>query len=141
MKLDDGVSFRLTRVARLLSRPYGERLRRYNMTAPQLFLMLALYERDNLTAGALAERVHLDKSTLTGILTRLEHNGLIERTPDENDGRSVRVTLTEKGRKLRRPLTRIFDEVNRCIVEALGESHSDLSAILSTLERAAGQAG
>lgn len=137
MKLDDCVSFRLARIARAFYRPYTERLRRYRMTPPQLFLLLALYEHDDVPAGELAERIHLDKSTLTGILIRLEHNGLIARNSDENDGRSVRVTLTEKGRKLRRPLTALYEDINRRVLDSIGASEASLLALLNALEKAA----
>lgn len=140
MKLDDCVSFRLARIARAFYRPYTERLRRYRLTPPQLFLLLALYERDDVPAGELADRIHLDKSTLTGILIRLEHNGLIERNSDENDGRSVRVTLTEKGRKLRRPLTTLYEDVNRRVLDSIGASEASLAALLNALEKAAPRA-
>lgn len=137
MKLDECVSFRLARVSRALYRPYVDRLRRYHMTPPQLFLMMSLYERDDVAAGELAARVYLDKSTLTGILGRLENYGYITRTSDENDGRSVRVTLTEKGRKLRRPLTTIYDDVNRRVLEALGLHAASALALLAVMEQAA----
>jgi DNA-binding MarR family transcriptional regulator len=112
-------------------------LSRYNMTPPQLFLLLALYERDDVPAGELAGRVHLDKSTLTGILIRLEKTGLITRTSDENDGRSVRVALTEKGHKMRRPLTALYQDVNRRVLDTIGASESSLLALLTALEKAA----
>lgn len=138
-KLDDCVPFRLAQLSRALYRPYKVRLQHYHLTPPQLFLLLALYERDGMTAGELAERIHLDKSTLTGILSRLESgsHGLIARTDDENDGRSVRVILTERGRKLRRPLTALYEEVNACILQALYAHGAVLPEMLSALEQAA----
>lgn len=136
MKLDDCVSFQLARAARALYRPYTDALRRYRLTAPRLFVLLALYERDNVTAGALATRIDLDKSTLTGILTHLERDGLIARAGDENDGRTVRVTLTDKGRKMRRRLTAICDEINRRHLEALSAGQTHLIDLLAALEQA-----
>ncbi len=137
MKLDDCVSFRVARISRTLYRPYVERLRRYSMTPPQLFLMMSLYERDNVTASELATHIQLDKSTLTGMLSRLEHRKYITRMTDENDGRSVRVTLTEQGRKLRRPLTAIYQDINRRVLEALGPVAGQLEEFLNALEQAA----
>lgn len=138
-ELDDCVPFRLARLSRALYRPYKTRLERYHLTPTQMFLLLALYERDGLTAGELAERIHLDKSTLTGILSRLESDshGLITRTGDENDGRSVRVVLTERGRKLRRPLTAMYRDVNARVLQALNAHEAALPALLAALEQAA----
>lgn len=137
MKLDDCVSFRLARAARALYHPYKDRLNRYHLTPPQLFLLLTLYEHDGVAAGELAARVHLDKSTLTGMLQRLEKRGLLTRDGDEDDGRSVRVALTERGRKLHRPLVAIYDDVNRRVSEVLNGHESALLAVLADLEQAA----
>jgi DNA-binding MarR family transcriptional regulator len=137
MKLDDCVSFQLARASRALHRSYKDRLYRYDFTPPQLFLLLALYERDDVAAGELAARIHVDKSTLTGILIRLEKRGLITRENDEDDGRSVRVSLTEKGRKLRRPLTAIYEDVNGRAIQSLGTHGPALRTLLNTLEQVA----
>lgn len=137
MKLDDCVSFQLARAARALYRPYTDRLHRYGLTPPQLFLLLVLYERDGLTAGQLAEYIHLDKSTLTGLLIRLEGTGWIMRCSDENDGRAVRVLLTDHARRLRRPLLSIYEEVNGHVLQTLGAQAPTLPAILDALEQAA----
>lgn len=136
MKLDDCVSFQLARTARALYRPYSDRLQRYRLTPPQLFLLLALYEHDDLTAGELAENAHVDRSTLTGLLIRLEGGGWIMRRTDNNDGRSVRVMLTDHARRLRRPLVSIYEEVNGHVLQTLGPQAPALPVILTALERA-----
>jgi len=45
----------------------------------------------------LAEELHLDQSTVSRHLATLEHDGLVQRTPDENDRRSHLLTPTEAG--------------------------------------------
>lgn len=49
------------------------------------------------TASALAERMLIDKSQVSRTVRELEDLGLIERTPDPNDGRSSLLRLTESG--------------------------------------------
>ena len=137
MKLDDCISFRLARASRALYHPYKDRLHRYHLKPPQLFLLLTLYDHDGVAAGELASRVHLDKSTLTGMLKRLEERGLLTREEDENDGRSVRVALTERGRRLRRPLLAIYQDVNQRVSDALNGHEPALLSILEDLEHAA----
>ncbi|MFF8544705.1 MarR family winged helix-turn-helix transcriptional regulator [Streptomyces werraensis] len=46
---------------------------------------------DLLTAGELAERVHVTTGAMTGVLNRLERAGFITRRPDPADRRRVRV--------------------------------------------------
>lgn len=55
-----------------------------------------------LTAGDLATLLHVDPSTLTGVLERLGRQQLIVRNVDETDRRRALFSLTEDGRRLDR---------------------------------------
>ena len=48
----------------------------------------------------LARHLELDKSSVTGLVDRAEHRGLVERVRDPDDGRAVRIKLTRAGRAL-----------------------------------------
>lgn len=50
-----------------------------------------------LTMTALADYLGLDKSTMTGLVSRAEKRGLLERAPSERDRRSVEVFLSADG--------------------------------------------
>lgn len=49
------------------------------------------------TAGRLAELVHVHPSTLTGVLRRLVERGFVERERDRTDARIARFVLTAEG--------------------------------------------
>lgn len=68
------------------------------VTGPQRLAVRVLGREPNMTAGDLARTLRLHPSTLTGILRRLEDNGLVKRVQDANDKRRSRFTLTTKGR-------------------------------------------
>lgn len=59
-----------------------------------------------LTPSELAEIEGVKRPTATRILRGLEADGLIERTPDPNDGRSALITITAEGRERLRRLRR-----------------------------------
>jgi MarR family transcriptional regulator, lower aerobic nicotinate degradation pathway regulator len=48
----------------------------------------------------LAHLLHLDKSSVSGLIDRAERRGLVKRLPASEDGRAVRVSLTPLGRKV-----------------------------------------
>ncbi len=54
----------------------------------------------NVTAGRIAELVHLHPSTLTGVLKRLVDRGYIGRQRDSKDGRVARFVLTPAGSRI-----------------------------------------
>lgn len=84
-------------------------------------IMFALFERDDRIIKEIAERVGLSQSTLTGMLARMEKNGLIERKRDAIDGRAIRVRLTTKGREFEPQCRAIFDETRKYFRQSLSE--------------------
>jgi DNA-binding MarR family transcriptional regulator len=52
------------------------------------------------TAGRLAELIHVHPSTLTGVLKRLVERGYVERERDRDDARIARFALTAEGVKI-----------------------------------------
>jgi MarR family transcriptional regulator, organic hydroperoxide resistance regulator len=70
------------------------------LTGPQRLVIRMVGRFPSITAGGLAQLMHLHPSTLTGILKRLEKHGMVQRASDPLDGRKARFTLTEAGRAL-----------------------------------------
>ncbi|WP_337188819.1 MarR family transcriptional regulator [Phenylobacterium sp.] len=103
LKLDDFLCFGVYTAGHAFNRAYRPLLDRLGLTYPQYLAMVALWEADGVTVGALGARLGLESSTLTPLLKRLEAMGLIVRTRDAQDERQVRIGLTEAGRALREP--------------------------------------
>lgn len=72
----------------------------HGLTGPQLAALHEIGRAGRTTPAVLADRVHLSRATVTGILTRLERRGLLERTRAPLDGRSVELALTDLGRQV-----------------------------------------
>ena len=85
---------RITRAIDLYSRQLAAR---YGLTGPQLVCMRALEALGPSTPSTLARHVDLSQATMTGILDRLEQNGLVRRERNQDDRRRVTVSLTESG--------------------------------------------
>ena len=69
--------------------------------SPSLTAALATVERHGpLTPSEIATRERIQRPTVTRILSRLEEQGLIERTADLYDRRSSLVAVTDEGREL-----------------------------------------
>ena len=60
--------------------------------------LLCVADYKNPALGEVADALHCDKTNVTGLVDRVERQGLIERVPDENDRRVTRIALTSKGR-------------------------------------------
>jgi DNA-binding MarR family transcriptional regulator len=70
------------------------------VTGPQRLVIRIVGRFPEIPAGRLADLLHLHPSTLTGILKRLERQGLLRRRADPQDARRSLLTLTDKGRTL-----------------------------------------
>jgi DNA-binding MarR family transcriptional regulator len=75
------------------------------ITGPQRLVLRLVGRFPGITAGNLAQILHVHPSTLTGVLKRLEKRGLLERKSDPLDGRKALFALTEAGRALDVPAT------------------------------------
>jgi DNA-binding MarR family transcriptional regulator len=71
---------------------------RLGVTSPQRLVVRIVGRYPRLSAGEVAEILHLHPSTLTGILKRLERRGLVVRRADPGDGRRALLVLTARGR-------------------------------------------
>jgi DNA-binding MarR family transcriptional regulator len=69
------------------------------VTGPQRLALQMVGRFPQITAGQLARLLHVDPSTLTGIVQRLVRRGLLLRRPDPQDGRRTLLGLTAEGRR------------------------------------------
>ena len=89
------------------------------VTGPQRLVVRVLGRHPHLTAGALAKMLHLHPSTVTGLIDRLERDGLVRRQVDDDDRRATRVSLTPRGARLDH---NIAGTIEAAIDTALGNS-------------------
>jgi DNA-binding MarR family transcriptional regulator len=77
-----------------------ETVRRHGITPQQYQLMLALKGfpgRDWAVVRELADRLQLRHHSVVELINRAQREGLVERCADPEDGRAVRVQLTNQG--------------------------------------------
>ena len=72
---------------------------KYGITGRQRLIIQVVNEFPGISAGDLAKVLHLDPSTLTGVLQQMSQRGL-QLQPDVRDRRRLRIQLTTKGRRL-----------------------------------------
>ncbi|HWI55477.1 MAG TPA: MarR family transcriptional regulator [Desulfobacteria bacterium] len=68
----------------------------HNFTVPQLLVLQELYNHPNITLKELSELAGLAKSTVCGIVDRLELQGAVNRVRDTEDRRNVIISLSPR---------------------------------------------
>ncbi|HXZ05111.1 MAG TPA: MarR family transcriptional regulator [Ktedonobacteraceae bacterium] len=85
----------------------------YVITPPQWGVLSLLIEEDGQAIGTLSQQRAIDPPTVTGIVKRLEQNGLVERRHNYEDRRLVKVYLTDEGRDIMRYLPEAAAKFNQ----------------------------
>ncbi len=75
-------------------------IRSLGLTVTQFDVLATLGNQPPMTCKELGEKTLILKGTMTGVLERLESKGLIEKFPNEEDGRSYKIGLTTSGKHL-----------------------------------------
>ncbi|HEU6443899.1 MAG TPA: MarR family transcriptional regulator [Gaiellaceae bacterium] len=88
-------------------------------------VLVPLFEEDGLRLGELARRSRLSKQTMTGLVRRLERDGLVERRADPEDGRAFRVFLTVRSRTFEPVAAKVLAELDAAARQRLGETQVD----------------
>ena len=100
---------------RKLVRVLGESARlaqgRTGITGAQLFVLRVLADFPGLSINELAERTMTHQSSVSAVVSRLVARGLVTRAPAASDRRKQLVTLTPRGRALRRTAPAVAQEV------------------------------
>ena len=83
------------------TRKFTERkIKKLNMTYPQLGALMALIRKDDITQSQLAELLETDNTTAMVLCDSLEKRGWLVRTRDKTDRRVNRLLLTDSGRNI-----------------------------------------
>jgi DNA-binding MarR family transcriptional regulator len=73
---------------------------KFGVTGRQRLIIQVVHEFPGISAGDLAKVLHLDPSTLTGVLQQMYGRGLLLLQADARDRRRLRIHLTPKGRRM-----------------------------------------
>ena len=110
--------------------------RRADLTGPQLTVVKMLEQIGDLSLSELSDRIRAQNSTVTGIIDRMEREGLVVRERSTTDRRVVFIRLTPKGRKLAEDLPIEPWEIFRDALESLSANETrDLTRILGKVAK------
>lgn len=90
----------ITRLHSLLRRTMDEKLRELGLNTAHYVLLLELGNATALSAAELARRAYVRPQAVAPLISALEQQGLIERSPHRSHRRILEVRLTPKGRSV-----------------------------------------
>jgi DNA-binding MarR family transcriptional regulator len=134
LALERQVCFALSVAARNVVAVYRPFLEPMGLTHPQYLVMLALWQRGQLSVKDLSGLLQLDPGTLSPLVKRLEVAGLVRRDRDPRDERALAIGLTEQGRALRERA----EQIPPGIVARLDMGTAELTSLREALTRVIG---
>lgn len=100
---------------------YNDMTSRYGITISSAFVLMAIYEEEGIPVTRIAPRIGMEPNSLSRILKELERKRVIRRKRDRNDSRVVNISLTEKGKELRKVALKSVFHLEKLIADGLSE--------------------
>lgn len=99
-RLSNSFPYLLNRVGVRMGELFSRRIAPFGVTLPMYRVMAALREQGDQRLSDLAEVTTTEISTLSRLIGEMKRKGLVTRSRLEDNGRTVAINLTPKGRSL-----------------------------------------
>lgn len=130
----DGMGFQVFRTMRVLGYEFSQRAQASGMSRSWGMVMGHLtHAEGGVTATDLRQRIGVTAASMSKTLADMEQDGLVMRTPNPDDARSMLVHLTESGKQRLSVFPRIMTEIEETAFA--GFSEEELEQLGSMLER------
>lgn len=127
--LTEMLCFDIYAASRAVTAVYRRVLADLGLTYPQYLVLVVLWRQRASTIKDLGDALQLDYGTLTPLLRRMEHSGLLTRERRGDDERSVQIGLTARGLNLESRAA----HVQGLIQQSVGLSDEQARALQQTL--------
>lgn len=139
IQLDRFLPYRLSvasnSVSQVIARAYEPS---EGLSMQQWRVVAVLAEGGELTQQGIVAKTKMDKVTVSRAARALEERGILRRAPSKEDGRSLLLSLTDKGRKLYVRVVPQAIDLERELLRGLSAREiADLEALLVRVEEAA----
>ena len=104
----------------------------FDISAPQLFVLSSVANREADSASGLCKSISYDPGAMTRMIDRLQQKGLLRRVPNPEDRRAMNLELTVAGKALYPQLVAAKDRVQAQFLRGFSEEEAQL---LETLLR------
>lgn len=78
-------------------------------------ILASLFTNEYRTQKEFTEITNRKKNTVTALMKKLEQYGYIEKNDNKNDKRQIKISLTEKGKELKKP----FFDISENLIERI----------------------
>lgn len=123
----------------VVSRAEAAFLARHGLNQARLVVLMLLdsAETGSLRSSELADQSSVSRATITGLLDTMEKSGLILRTPDPDDRRASRISITSRGKSLLQKVRpELFQWTAQCLSGLSARERKQLVTLLHKTQSA-----
>ncbi len=121
MKREETVDYHIKSSWHAISRMYNQQAAEEGFTTAIGFVLININSKEGTPATKIAPQIGLETRSLTRMLKTMEEKGLIYKKPDLVDKRSVRIYLTEEGKRKKEISVNTIREFNERIRNEVDE--------------------
>lgn len=125
---------------RRIKQAVGSRVRRYDLTTQQFWVLVAIYEHPGFSLGELAGHTRMDTPTASRVVFTLMNRKLVEVRNDAADRRRARLHLRSAATPLAKELHALATAVRAALVQGLSATEQaalriSLRKIIANMDR------
>ena len=121
MKREETVDYHIKSAWHAISRMYNQQAAEEGFTTAIGFVLININSTEGTPATKIAPKLGLETRSLTRMLKTMEEKGMIYKMPDPIDKRSVRIFLTDEGKKKKETSVNTIKEFNDQVREVVSE--------------------
>ncbi len=120
------ICYSLKATMKKVEKHIGQEMDKYGVSMAQSFVLFSLLENDGATLSEIGTLAHIENSSLTTMVDKLEKEELVERRLFPQDRRVIRLFLTETGRKRALEVLSAGTALNQLFNKNLGDLQPSL---------------
>jgi MarR family transcriptional regulator, organic hydroperoxide resistance regulator len=113
MSIEQSLGYQIRYAYRIFVKALADELGPHRVTTGQWSALRVLWQEDGLSQVELAQRMMVEKASLTAVLKAMASEGLITRVRNTEDRRKVNIFLTTSGRRLKSKILPLIGRINK----------------------------
>jgi MarR family transcriptional regulator, organic hydroperoxide resistance regulator len=113
MSAEQSLGYQIRYAYRIFVKALADELGSHRITTGQWSALRVLWQEEGLSQVELAQRMMMEKASLTAVLKAMASDGLITRVRNAADRRKVNIFLTAPGRRLRSKIMPLIGKINK----------------------------
>ena len=118
----------ISKAAELVDKVRDKFYRNFRLSRIQFKTLYFLYlvEEDGFTLSDLSEKLNITRPSVTTLIDRMEKAGLVKRSSNEGDRRSIKAVITDKGKEIMDDVLPNNEIFKLSILDFLSEEEKDV---------------